>query len=298
MKRCIVWSAALLALAASAYAEPITFEQAANVTGLGGVEVGFDVDYAYTKFSQGDLTLAEQTKTDIPVFVRVGIPVLELKVTAPYGSVKTTVQDALASEEQSFNGFRNVGVMVKTSLLSLPMLSLGLGLDTLFPNTDALQYVREGLKVNPFVAAGVDLSFVKLNANLGFQYRGEFTLRPEMDDSGITLVPETSLKPGDAFTYAVGVEIPAGDVFSVLAEVRGAGYSEAKATVDGTSIAVPNSAGATMTLVPGVRAKMGPVKAKLGVEIPVTRNEDFKLTQNAPQADWRVIAGASLQFSL
>jgi len=63
-------------------------------------------------------------------------------------------------------------------------------------------------------------------------------------------------------------------------------------------VAVPNSIGSTMILVPGVRAHAGPFKAKLGVEIPVTKNENYNFQKNGDQTDWRVIAGASLQFSL
>lgn len=301
MKRCILLSAALLALTASAYAEPITFEQAANVTGLGGVEVGFNVDYSYTKFPDIAGITSDQSLMDVPVFVRVGIPVLEAKLTAPYGSVKSTAKDVATSgnvSEETFNGFRNIGLMVKTGLLNLSLFSLGLGVDTRFPNTDALQYVQEGLMLNPFVAAGVDLSVLKLHANVGFQYRGQFTIKPKLDDAGLTLVPGYDVKPGDAFTFALAAEVPMGEVFSLLAELKGAGYSEAKVTESGTTVAVPNSIGSSMTVVPGIRAHAGPLKAKVGVEIPVTKNEDLKLTPNGTQADWRVIAGASLQFSL
>jgi hypothetical protein len=53
-----------------------------------------------------------------------------------------------------------------------------------------------------------------------------------------------------------------------------------------------------MTFVPGIRLHAGPLKAKFGAEIPVTKNDDFRLSQNAPTADWRIIGGLSLQFSL
>lgn len=295
-KLSLLLCASLVALPGIAGAEPISFEQAANVTGLAGIEVGADFDYSYAKFTQEGVTLNEQTATDIPVFVRAGLPILEAKLTVPYGNVKNNVT---AAQEQNYSGIRNVGLMVKTGLLTLPMFSLGLGLDTSFPTGDPKKYLGEGLDLNPFLAAGVDLSLIKLNANLGFQYRGEFTVSSDVDANGVTIRPAYKVKPGDAFKYAVGVEIPAGPVFSLLAELQGAGYSEAKQTPDGGSaIAVPNSVGSTMTLVPGIRAHAGPVKAKLGVEIPITKSEAFRLSQNASTADWRVIGGLSLQFSL
>lgn len=278
-------------------AEPIAFEQAANVTGLAGVEVGVDFDYSSTKLMAGDVALSESQVSDLPVFVRAGIPVLEARVTVPYG-VANTIKDSITNEEANYSGIRDVGLMLKTGLLSLPVFSVAFGLDTTFPTGDPTKYLGKGLDLNPFLAAGINAGLVKINANVGFEYRGEFTVKPEIDASGVTLRPEYKVNPGDAFTYAVGVEVPAGDVFSLHAELLGAGYSEMKRTQDGTEVAVPNSIGSTMTLVPGIRAHAGPFKAKVGVEIPVTKNEDFKLTQNSDQADLRVIAGASLQFSL
>jgi len=216
--------AAVLGLAGLAGAEPITFEQAANVTGLTGIEAGFDFDYSYTKFTLGDIEVSDATVSSLPVFVRVGIPVLEAKLTVPYG-VANTIKDMATNEEQNYSGIQDVGVMLKTGILSLPMFSLGFGIDTTFPTGDPTKYLGKGLDLNPFLAAGIDVGLFKLNANVGFEYRGEFTLKPVIDASGITIRPETTVNPGDAFNYALGLEIPTGDVFSLHAELLGAGYA-------------------------------------------------------------------------
>jgi hypothetical protein len=90
----------------------------------------------------------------------------------------------------------------------------------------------------------------------------------------------------------VGLEIPAGDLLSLHAELVGDNYGAA--TYDGTLL--DNSGGRTMSLVPGIRLHAGPFKAKIAYEIPLEKKEDRPIY--APTADWRILAGVSLQFSL
>ncbi|NTV52167.1 MAG: hypothetical protein HGA76_04025 [Candidatus Firestonebacteria bacterium] len=296
MKR---WAAAVcvagLGLSGMAWAEPISFEQAANVTGLAGIEVGADVDYAYTKVEKEGLPKTEQAFMDVPVFVRVGLPVLEAKVTVPYGTAKSTVQDNLGknSQDQNYSGLKNVGLMVKTAL-TLPVVSLGAGVDANFPTGDPKKYLGEGLDIQPFVAAGIDAMVLKIYANAGFQYRGDYTFSVTGFDAGGNPIVDqgVKLKPGNDVRYAVGLEIPAGDVLSLHAELLGDKYGNA--ALDGNVI--DNTAGSTLKLVPGIRLHAGPFKAKIAYEIPLEKKDDRP--QYAPAADWRILAGVSLQFSL
>jgi hypothetical protein len=266
-------------------AEPIAFEQAANVTGLAGIEAGVDVDYSYTKVESGGITLSENTLMDVPVFVRAGFPFLEAKLTIPYSSAKIVATGGGSTE--SFSGLGDIGLMLKSNLLPLPVVSMTLGLETTFATGDPAKMLGEGQDFYPFVAADVDLSLLKLHANLGYQIRGEYEI--EIGAGGPT--PTMKINPGDAFKYALGLDMPVG-MFSLNLELLGAGY--ASATADG--VTVDDSAGNTMSIVPGARLYLGPFKAKLGVEIPLQAKD--ALPEFAPTADWRVLAGASLQFSL
>jgi hypothetical protein len=285
MKRTLLVLAALAALPLAAHAEPIAFEQAANVTGLAGIEVGANVDYAYEKVEQNGVTLNETTLMDVPVFVRAGIPILEGKLTLPFGTVKSNVPNVQA---QDFSGIRDLGVMVKSALLTLPVFSFALGVDTTFPTGDPLKYLGEGLNLDPFAAADIDLLLLKLHANLGFRYRAEYSV--ESTSGGVT--QSVKLNPGDAMHFALGLEIPAGEMFSLHAELLGANYGEATSG----GIPIPDSAGTLLSVVPGVRLKAGPLKAKLGVQIPIEAKDSRP--SYAPTADWRVLGGVSLQFSL
>ena len=278
-----------------AVAEPIAFEQAANVTGLAGIEVGADANYAYTKVEKEGLPTTEQALMDVPVFVRVGLPILEAKVTVPYGTAKSTVQEnaGVPAQDQNYSGLKNVGLMVKTSL-SLPVVSLGIGLDATLPTGEPKKYLGEGLDVMPFVAAGIDAMVLKINANAGFQYRGDYSFSiTGVDGAGNPIIDQgVKIKPGNDVHYAVGLEIPAGDVLSLHAELLGDSYGNA--TMDGNVI--DGSAGRTLAFAPGLRLHAGPFKAKVAYEIPLEKKADRP--QYAPAADWRILAGVSLQFSL
>ncbi len=271
-------------------AEPIAFEQAANVTGMGGFEVGAEVDYAYEKIEEQGLgATIEQTLLDIPVFLRVGIPILEAKLTIPYGSVESDIQNV---RNENFSGIKDIGLQLKTGLLSLPNFAAALGLATGFPTGDPMKYLGEGLDLFPFAAVDMDLVFLKLHGNIGYEYRGEYAV--DVDPATGAVSQGLKVKPGDATHYALGVEIPAGETFSLHAELLGSSYGGVK--IGGNPLA--DSAGSTLSVLPGVRAKAGPLKAKLGVEIPLTRQEDRPALGYAPRSDWRILGGVSLQFSL
>lgn len=291
-------SVVLLALPVVAGAEPVAFEQADNVTGLAGIEAGANFTFAYEKLEQNGVTLSEETLTDVPVFVRVGLPILEAKLTVPYGTIKSTApnNDPLnpANLEETFSGIKDIGLMVKTRLLPIPFFTVAAGLDTTLPTGDPKKLLGEGFDIDPFLALDSDLLIFKLHANVGYRYRGEYSLDVTGFDP-VTMQPTVEgvkLKPGDDINYAIGLEVPAGNIFSLHAELLGHSYG--KVTQGGVEI--QDSAGSTLSFVPGVRMHAGPLKVKVGYEIPLERKEDRPLA--APTADWRVLAGASLQFSL
>ncbi len=285
-----------LGLAPLAWAEPIAFEQASNVCGLAGVEVGANMDYSYQKVEKEGLPKTENTLMDVPVFVRVGLPIMEAKVSMPYGTVKNKVTQAQNgdSESKDFSGVKNVGIMLK-SALTLPVVSVGGGLDMTVPTGDPKKYLSEGLDVMPFVAAGVDAMVVKFNANVGFKYRGDYKvegIKYDANTGQTTIDQGIKVKPGNATHYAVGLEVPAGDMLSLHAELVGDNYGAA--AYDGNVL--DGSGGRTMSVVPGIRLHAGPLKAKIAYSIPVEKKEDRP--SYAPTADWRILAGLSLQFSL
>jgi len=177
MKRFLGTAVLLLAggLAVGAAAEPISFEQAANVTGLTGIQVGVDCDYSYEKISAGGDTRTaeiENTVMQLPVFIRVGLPIMEIKLTVPYGNIK---DNAAAVKSNNYSGVQNIGVGLKTGLVGLPIFNLAAGLNTKFPTAEPEKYFfGEGLALNPFLAADLDVVLFKLHANVGYQYRGQY----------------------------------------------------------------------------------------------------------------------------
>jgi len=287
-KRCsCLFTIILLGVPMLANAEPIAFEQAANVTGMTGIEIGCEIDYSYEKIEQEGASAIENTITDIPIFVRLGFPVLEIKLTMPYGNVSDNVSAAMGED---FSGIRNVGVGLKTGLLALPIFNLAVGLNTKFPTAEPEKYFfGEGLALNPFMAADLDIMIVKLHAHVGYEYRGGYNTSFNPLTS-VNLTDAVELKPGDATKWALGIEIPTGDFFFLHAELIGTSYGEVK--LDGNPI--EDSAGSTMSFVPGIRLQKGPFKAKFGYAIPLEKAEDRP--QAAPRSDWRIIGGVSLLF--
>lgn len=286
-RSCFRWMmvAGVMSLPMLVAAEPISFEQAANVTGKGGIEAGIDYSYSYQKIEQNGIVLNEKTLADMPVFVRVGLPVLEAKVSLPFGNLKSNIPNL---KENNFQGLQDIGVQVKTGLLSLPSFNLALGVSTVFPTTDAQKYVASGMDLFPFAAADLDLALVKLYANLGYEYRGEYNSSHSAGDT-------VKINPGDALRYALGAELPLNEGLSLHAELLANAYRSA--TVSGLEI--PDSSVTTYTFVPGIRMRTGPLKLKLGYEIPLEKKDTRDRIGNvAPTADWRVLAGASLQFSM
>ena len=270
----------------TANSEPLSFEQAANVTGKAGIEIGLDFNYSYEKAKDQGVTVSERTLWDMPVFVRAGISQLEGKLTIPYGIVKSNIA---GMKENNYDGLRDIGMQLKVGLISLPVFGLAIGAGTTFPSGDTKKYLGEGQNFFPFVAADMDLIAVKLHGNLGYQFRGEFT---GTSSTGLT----AKIEPGDATQFSLGAEIKTPGIFSLLAEVQSESYGESK--ING--ITSPNSSGTTYRFVPGIRLVAGPLKAKLGLEIPLESkvDRDRLFLNSAPTSDWRIISGIGLQFSL
>jgi hypothetical protein len=272
-----------------AAAQPISFEQAANVTGKCGVEIGVNYDYAYTSIQeQGVGTTFNQTYLSLPVFVRAGISAIEAQLTVPYGSVKNNY-DSYA-QDQTFTGLENIGFMVKSNFIQLPFFNFALGLNTLFPTGDVSHYLGEGLNLTPFIAADIDLRILRLHGNLGYQFSGQYNVTS--DPVTHQNVTETQLKPGNAAYWALGLELPVGDVISLNAELLGTKYGPEQ--FNGSDLA--SSPGTTVSFIPGIQLVVLPFKAHLGLELPMENRSDRPVV--LPRADWRILGGVSLQFSI
>ncbi len=276
--------AVLVGLPVLVQAEPISFEQAANVTGLTGIEVGVEFDYSYEKIEEEGMSAVENSIMDIPVFIRLGFPVLEAKLTIPYGTVQSNVE---AVGDENYSGMRDLGIGLKTGLLGLPLFNLAAGLNFTLPTGDVEKYLGEGLNLYPFLAADLDIMIMKLHANLGYEYRGEY----DKENLVGTVMEPVKVKPGDATHWALGIEIPTGDVFTLHAELKGTSYGEATSAGD----LVENSKGNTMTFYPGISLKQGIFKAKIGYGIPLEDENDRPLY--AERSDWRLLGSASLIFA-
>ncbi|MCK5241587.1 hypothetical protein KAR34_03975 [bacterium] len=275
-----------------AQAEPIAFDQAANVTGMTGIEIGAEFDYSYEKIEEEGQSAVESTVNDIPVFVRLGFPVLEAKITIPYGSVKSNIE---AAQEENYSGIRDIGIGLKTGLLGLPVFNLALGVNFTLPTGDPEKYLGEGLDFYPFLAADMDIMFAKLHANVGYEYRGEYDKEEPVDvdiNTGEIIYDPVKIKPGDGTHWRLGVEVPTGgDIFTIHAELLGSTYGEVKSAGQ----VLEDSAGNTMTFIPGISLKKGIFKAKIGYAIPLEVQDDRPTA--APRYDWRIIGGASLCFA-
>jgi len=279
----------MLALSGVAAAEPISFEQAANVTGKGGIEIGADFNYSARSLErQGLGTTFNQTLWDVPVFVRAGISGLEGKVTLPFGSIRDNY-NAFGVTDRAFSGLENIGLMAKLNFLQLDLLNAAVGLDTLFPTTDAQRYLHTGQNFTPFAAVDVDLKAIKVHGNLGYQYTGKYTT----DTDPITGQTTSTLDvtPGNVTKWALGVELPVSEVFSLDAEFLGAKYGPIQ--FNGSDIS--NGPGTTKSFVPGIRFTALPLKAKLGLELPLESKSERPAI--VPRGDWRVLGGVSLEFA-
>lgn len=281
----LVW---LLLAPAPALAEPIAFEQAANVTGKGGIELGAAASYAWGDFEeQGVGTTVEKSIFEVPMFVRLGISAIEGRVRVPYGNVKSNVNSE--SGEVNYSGIRDVEVMLKFWLIQSRVFNLSAGADSTFPTAEPSKYLGQGLALQPFAALGLDFRVLRLHGKVGYQFNASSTTTT--DPVTNEPVDNVSLEPGDGFDWAAGVEVPFAGVFSAHAELLGKSFSELR--FDGGLL--PDTAGATMAFVPGLRLTALPFKAKLGLSIPV-KNENNQTTAS-PRSQWTVLAGVSLQFS-
>ncbi|NTV52528.1 MAG: hypothetical protein HGA76_05900 [Candidatus Firestonebacteria bacterium] len=271
-------------------AEPLAFEQAANVTGKGGVEIGANFDYAYTRLENPGIgSTFNQTYLDIPVFIRLGISALEAQVTVPYGMVRNNYNALI--QDQNSTGWENTEFLLKSNFIQLPFFNFAIGLNTLFPTGYVSHDLDNGLNLTPFVAADIDLIMVRLHGNLGYQFSGQHntTTDPVTHQN----ISETTFRPGNATYWALGLEFPLGsDLVSFNAELLGTKYGPAQ--FNGSDL--ESSPGTTLSFVPGFQFLALPFKAKLGLELPLERRSDRP--EVLPRGDWRVLGGVSLQFSM
>jgi hypothetical protein len=268
---------------AFAAAEPIAFEQAANVTGAGGIEIGANA------LIWGDISASV---TDIPVFVRGGLPFFEAKVTVPFG-IRDTNNFNLGTLHT--RGLEDIELMVKSAFIRSPGFSMAAGVDSSFPTGDKEKGLGEGLDIDPFLAVGIEAEFLKIHANLGYRFRGEYALgKIDIVDSNYMLIAQRDLmiKPGDALHLSLGLELPVGGIVSFHADLLAALYGAS--AINGQNAS--NEGHYMSILVPGVRVHIGPFKALAGIELPIGT------MQNGPDFtalyEWRFIAGVAYLFAM
>jgi hypothetical protein len=286
-----VWimAACLSVLSGIVAAEPISFEQAANVTGKCGLEFGVNFDYSVASLdNQGLGTTFNQTYLELPVYIRAGISAIEAQLTVPFASVRNNYNSL--TEDQTFTGLENIGLMVKSNFIQSPFFNLAVGFNTLFPTGDVSRNLGEGLNFTPFAAADIDLRILRLHGNLGYQFSGQYNVTT--DPVTHQNISETQVKPGNATYWALGLELPMGEILSLNGELLGTKYGPAQ--FNGSDL--ESSPGTTVSFIPGIRLMSLPFKAMLGLELPLERRSDRPVA--LPRGDWRLIGGVSLQFSL
>ncbi len=257
-------------------AEPLAFEQAANVTGAAGIEV--DVNASY----YGE---ADWYSVELPLSIRAGMPYLEGEVTVPFHF----------QTEAEHSGMADLGVMLKSAFLALPGFTLAAGLDSSLPTGEKDKYLRGGLQLDPFLAADINAQVMIIHANFGYRYYGEYpygNMQVTVEDSAgnIIAVEDFKVKPGDVLHLALGAELPVGDVVSLHTDLLAARIQD----YSFMGRVVTNSAETIFTLAAGVRVHTGPFKALLGVEVPLQDESSYYGSYH----DWRLLAGVGVLFGL
>lgn len=270
----------LVACPLPALAEPLTFEPAANVTGAAGFEL--DVNASFSSVNSSSNLFPE-------LALRAGFPWLEAQVRQPFriSSVSTR------------NGPQDLGLMLKSAFLSLPGFAMAAGLDLGLPTGDETQGLGEGFDLEPFLAADLDAGWIKVTANLGYRYRAEYSLGsiesvsvdPYGNFLGVSL-QELREKPGDRLRFALDCEVRVGDALALETEAWVSRYED----FSFMGQVVEDSGETFFTLVPGLRIRVGALKAKLGVELPI--GEKGPRHTYLPLYDWRLVAGVGLAFGL
>jgi opacity protein-like surface antigen len=263
------------------HAEPLSFEQAANVTGSnGGFQLGAGYSYGSQNVPQGDTPAISRFYSNVPIFARLGFPGFEIRVAAPYSSIASNIQEHGLTDVQ---GFRNIDLGAKFNALLLPFMDFGVGAGVVLPTIDANQYLYgEGLAVTPFAALDILTDPLLFHFNLGYTYVSQYQ---RATPNGETTI---AFRPGDEWHYGVGVEVAPVEPLWILAEFSGTYYGQAKSAGDFVS----SSGGNIMSFFPGLRLQCTPLKAKAGVEIPLTPKANRPAF--VPNYDWRLMGEVSL----
>jgi len=275
-KSILVLAALLLGFPCWTNAEPLSFEQAANVTGSnGGFELGGGASYGYQRLRQeGDL--AARYVSDFPIFMRLGFTGFEFNASVPYSSLSSTI------EESDVRGFRDVGVGLKLNTLIFPALLLGVGVNGSIPTVaEGNLLFGEGAAVNPFAAFDILTSNWLFHVFFGYNFQFQYQRAAEGQDTTVTF------RPGNQWQYGVGTEIGILNELWLLAELSGTYYGEARSAGD----FLPGSQGNVWSVYPGLRLQVTPLKVKAGVEIPLRSAEDRPTF--VPTYDWRVLGTVS-----
>jgi hypothetical protein len=282
-------AACISLLSASAAAETLSFEQAANVTGQGGIEFGVDFNYAYeTLQNQGVGPTFNQTYLNLPVFVRVGVSALEAQLTVPYADVRNNYNTY--PQDRTNNGWENLGLMLKSNFIQTPFFNLAVGVNSFFPTGNVSNDSNKGLDLTPFLAMDLDFPMLRVHGNLGYLFSGQYDVTT--DPVTHQAISETTIRPGDATLWALGLEFQVLPLLSLNAELLGTKYGPAQ--FNGSDL--ESSPGTTLSFIPGIQFLALPFKANLGLELPLERRSDRPEILSRP--DWRVLGGVSLQFSM
>jgi len=287
---CVALLFSLAGVSHAGRAEPLSFDQAANVTGVhGGIEFGTDFSHGRQTVRRPESAEIERTVTAFPVFVRLGLPCAEARFSAPGSIIRSPIEE---SGNWNESAIRSLDVSLKANGYTLPVLALAAGLSASFPRLNPDQYLYgESLQLYPFLAMDVmsppDAYAIHLHAGYRFTFPYQ---RRSLQADGRAAGPEFSFNPGDLFFGAAGVEVPVIREVWILGEFSISRYGRSR--VDGN--AVQDSDGWTLSAVPGIRFESGGFKAKLGVEVPLEARSSRPLFES--RYLWRILAAASLRF--
>jgi hypothetical protein len=273
----------LMAIPGSVSGEPLSFEQAANVTGFhGGVEYGLDAAYGLAFVPRLDQRTIARRVFEVPLVLHLGWPALEFSLDMPYANIRT---DPAESRQVYFSGFRGIGAGAKYNVFVLPLLTLGAGVQGHLPILGQDQWLYgEGLSVYPFVAGDVITNYFIFHLHIGWNYGVPYQRLQEEGNNTVTF------KPADTLRIALGAETEIDHGFWFLLEAADLAYGQAFSGGE----YLPQSDRTIFTLTPGFRFQSSPFKFKAGVQIPLSGANRWPAF--APTYDWLILAGVSLVY--
>jgi len=287
MKRLLAVLSLLVMALGSAYAQPLTLDQAANVVEPKTIEIGIDgltYSYDYTEFLNTNPTeKLTQTRLYIPIFARYLFPKdIEGTLTIPYQSLSAKMESgSTALSDNSDSKLSDIVIGAKKLVYDKDYkisVGLNLSLPTGSQSDKFPAEFRNGLNIDPRIAASRMFGAWTVDANLQYLMRSEFTGK---DDN--------KYKLGDILTLGVGVEHACMMNRNITWVGEFVFNSKGQQSVNGT--ATPDTAGSQMDLVLGGRYNKGDWKTKAGIALSLG-DEQFR------DHDWQVILGATYLWKI